>query len=120
MTRRVARKYPANAYNNGEGWSDEAFRDLAMEVTLERLLGENQLAYVLDLATDEDSLGRLLAFQIRRGLAHRRSITVVDRSLKRIKDLVEGGDLEGVTLRIGEYITAIDADGLPPTSTKRR
>lgn len=115
VTRRLARKYPANTYNNGEEWSDEAFRDLAMEVTLERLLGENQLAYVLDLATDEDSLARLLAFQIRRGLARRRSITVVDRVLKRIKDLVERGDLEGVALRNGEYITATDAEGLPPT-----
>lgn len=115
VCRRVARKYPPSSYNHGEEWSDEAFRELALEVTLERLLGEDQLAYVLDLATDEDSLARLLAFQIRRVLAHRRSITVVDRLLKRIKQLVVGGELESITLGGGEYITPSDTRSSPAT-----
>ena len=42
---------------------------------------------MLNQATDEDSLSRLLAFQIRRVLAHRRSITIVDRLLARISRL---------------------------------
>jgi hypothetical protein len=74
-------------YNNGESWSEEAVRELAQEVTLERLLGENQMEYVLDLAIDEDSLARLLSFQVKRVLAHRRRITVVDRLIARIKKM---------------------------------
>ena len=53
---RVARRYPPEVYNNGEQWSVEAIQDLAQDVALDRLLHENQLEYVLSLATDEDSL----------------------------------------------------------------
>ncbi|MYA26683.1 MAG: hypothetical protein F4091_05640 [Acidimicrobiales bacterium] len=91
---RVARRYPPATFNNSEDWSEESLRDLAQEVTLQRLLAENQLEYVLDLATDEDSLARLLAFQVRRVLAHRRSTTVVDRLLRRIDEELEGDAFE--------------------------
>ncbi|MCY3560434.1 MAG: hypothetical protein OXH20_04600 [bacterium] len=82
---RVARRYPPEVYNDAEQWSVEAIQDLAQDVALYRLLHENQLEYVLSLATDEDSLSRLLAFQVRRVLNHRRSRTVVDRLLTRIR-----------------------------------
>lgn len=84
MCRRVARRYPPAIYSDDGRWTDEAVDDLAQEVTLERLLGESQLDYVLELATDDDSLSRLLAFQVRRVLAHRRTTTVVDRLMNRI------------------------------------
>jgi hypothetical protein len=105
---RVARRYPPDPYNHGEPWSEEAHRDLALEVSLERLLAENQLEYVLATAAEhppeerEDALARLLAFQVRRVLNHRRTITVVDRLHSRVKSLVgsdefdtarSGGDL---------------------------
>ena len=86
---RVARRYPPAVYNHGEPWNDESLSDLAQDVALQRLLDEkeNQLGYVLRLATDEDSLARLLAFQIRRVLSHRRALTVVDRLSNRIVKL---------------------------------
>ena len=86
---RVARRYPPAVYNHGEPWNDESLSDLAQDVALQRLLDEkeNQLEYVLRLATDEDSLARLLAFQIRRVLSHRRALTVVDRLSNRIVKL---------------------------------
>lgn len=87
---RVARRYPPTVYNHGEQWSDESFRDLAQDVTLERLLKGDQLAYVMDVATDKDSLERLLAFQVSRVLSHRRSMTVVDRLLRRIEKQLAG------------------------------
>jgi hypothetical protein len=91
---RIARRYPPESYNNGESWSEEAFRDLAQEVALDRLLGENQLEYVLNLATDEDSLGRLLAFQARRVLSHRRATTVVDRLTTRVRAIAQSPPYE--------------------------
>ena len=101
---RVARRYPPAVYNGGEQWSEESLRDLAQEVTLQRLLGENQLAYVMDLATDEDSLARLLAFQVRRVLAHRRSTTVVDRLLRRIETELAGDRYELVKFGSDRFV----------------
>jgi hypothetical protein len=101
---RVARSYPPDAYNNGERWSEESIRDLAQEVALERLLGENQLDYVLTLATDDDSLRRLVAFQIRRVLSHRRTTTVVDRLVSRIRALVASESLESISLGADVFI----------------
>lgn len=89
---RVAGRYPPKVYSDTERWSEESIRDLAQDVALDRLIGENQLEYVLDQATDEDSLSRLLAFQVRRTLAGRRSITVVDRLLARVREF----DLETI------------------------
>lgn len=91
---RASRKYPPDPYNHGEPWTEEAHRDLALEVSLERLLGESQLDYVLAMADEApqaeraDALARLLTFQVRRVLNHRRSITVVDRLYGRVKALV--------------------------------
>ena len=87
---RIARPYPPEAYNDGQPWSEEAVQDLAQDVVLERLIGENQLEYVLELASDTDSLSRLLAFQVRRVLSHRRAITVVDRLVTRVRQLASG------------------------------
>jgi len=95
---RVSRRYPPDPYNHGEPWSEEAHRDLALEVSLERLLAENQLEYVLSAAGEhpgegrEDALARLLAFQVRRVLNHRRNVTVIDRLHSRIKTLVSSED----------------------------
>ena len=101
---RVARRYPPVTFNNGEEWSEESLRDLAQDVTVQRLLGEDQLEYVLDLATDEDSLARLLAFQVRRVLTHRRSTTVVDRLLRRIDKAFEGDEYEAVQLGPDRFV----------------
>ncbi len=95
---RIARRYPPESYNHGESWSEEAFRDLAQEVALDRLLSENQLEYVLSLATDEDSLSRLLAFQARRVLAHRRTTTVVDRVTTRVRAIAQAPPYVVVTV----------------------
>jgi hypothetical protein len=91
---RVAHKYPPQVYNDGSAWSNEAARELAQEVTLERLLGENQLDYVFDVAGDEDELARLLAHQVRRVLSRRRVVTVVDRLSDRVRSLSAPGRFE--------------------------
>lgn len=91
---RIARRYPPEVYNNDEQWSVESFHDLALDVALNRLIHENQLEYVLSLATDEDSLSRLLAFQVQRVLNHRRPKTVVDRLLARIRQFELEADFQ--------------------------
>jgi hypothetical protein len=98
VSARIARKYPPDLYNHGEPWSEEGHRDLALEVALERLLDENQLDYVLTIAGEhspgerDDALARLLAFQVKRVLNHRRSVTVVDRLHTRVRSLVRSDE----------------------------
>jgi hypothetical protein len=110
---RISRRYPPDVYNYGEPWSEEAIRDLAQDVALERLIGENQLDYVLDLATDDDSLRRLLAFQVRRVLAHRRTRTVVDRLVDRVRVLVQSESFEVITLGSDAFIRLADSGRQP-------
>lgn len=112
---RVARRYPPEVYNNGEQWSAEAIDDLAQDVALDRLLHENQLDYVLGLATDEDSLSRLLAFQVRRVLFHRRSKTVVDRLLTRIRQFDLAADFQLTDLGSDQFLSPV-AGGRKPAS----
>ncbi len=114
---RIARRYPPEVYNEAELWSEEAVRDLAQDVALERLIGENQLEYVLNLATDEDSLSRLLAFQVRRVLSHRRVITVVDRLVTRIRELARGSEFQLVDLGEDSFITFPDGGREPRNLT---
>ncbi len=112
---RVARRYPPEVYNHGEPWSLESIHDLAQDVALDRLIHENQLEYVLGLATDEDSLSRLLAFQVRRVLSHRRSVTVVDRLLTRIGRLDLAPDFRITALGSDQFISPMD-DAREPAS----
>ena len=110
---RVARRYPQEVYNHGERWSEEAIRDLAQDVALDRLIHEGQLEYVLSQATDEDSLSRLLAFQIRRVLAHRRSITVVDRLLTRIRQFDLEAGFRLTDLGSDRFLSPLDGGRAP-------
>lgn len=117
---RVARKYPPQLYNGGESWSEEAFADLAQEVALTRLIEENQLVYVLSAADQSsgdryEALARLLAFQVRRALSHRRRKTVVDRLHGRVKTLVDGPGFQILELG-GDTAIALEGD---PSSARQ-
>lgn len=115
VCRRVARRYPPEAYNNGERWSEESFEDLAQDVAVERLLSdENQLDYVLRLATDEDSLRALLGFQVARVLAHRRTVTVVDRLVRRIGKIVDDEPYTSTPLGKDRYVSVDDGTDRTP------
>lgn len=87
LARPVARRYPPAVYNSGENWTDGSIEELAQDVVAERLLGEHQLEYLFDTAQDLEAFRRLLVLQVRRTLAHRKSLTVVDRLLSRVRGL---------------------------------
>lgn len=111
---RVARKYPPHLYNDGETWSAEAHAELAQEVALTRLIEENQLEYVLTAADQSsgdryEALARLLAFQVRRVLSHRRRKTVVDRLHSRVRALVPGPGFQTVEVG-GDTAVALEGD----------
>jgi len=108
---RIARRYPPDIYNDGLAWSEESVADLAQDVALTRLLEENQLDYVLDAADQSpgdrlDALSRLLAFQVRRTLSHRRRKTVVDRLHSRVKTIIASPPF-GTTSVAGDTVIAL-------------
>jgi hypothetical protein len=118
---RVARKYPPHLYNDGETWSVEAHAELAQEVALARLIEENQLEYVLTAADQSsgdryEALARLLAFQVRRVLSHRRRKTVVDRLHSRVRALVAGPGFQ--TAEVGGD-SAVALEGGNPSSAQQ-
>lgn len=111
---RLSRRYPPDPYNGGQLWSEEDHRDLAVEVAVDRLLAEHQLDYIFTIADGhppderEDALARLLAFQVRRVLNHRRTVTVVDRLCTRVKVLVGSGAYAAV--RVGDDLAVSRPD----------
>lgn len=107
---RMARRYPPALYNDGQSWSEEAIRDLAQQVAVERLLAEHQLEYVLELAEDEDSLAKLLSFQVRRALSHRRATTVVDRLATRVRTLIQSAPYESTTFGTDTWVSLVGTD----------
>ena len=115
VARRIGRRYPPEVSNDGEPWSDEAIRNLRQDVALQRLIGENQLDYVLSVATDEDSLSRLLAFQVKRVLSHRRATTVIDRLMTRIREIDLGADVQITAIGSGRFASPSEASRGPIT-----
>ena len=73
VCRQVVRGYDPSRFDAGSGWTSDAIDELCHDVVTERLLGEGQLLYVMDLATTIGSIERLLQFQVRRVLSHRRA-----------------------------------------------
>jgi hypothetical protein len=90
-------------YADDSQWNDGSIEDLAQSVALERLLGESQLDYIFmrtsaDRARALETVEGLLAVQVQRTLAHRRVPSVVDRLVRRIRQLLQNPP-EGVNAR---------------------
>lgn len=79
----VARRYPPLVYARSPAWDSEAIEELVQDVVVERLLGEQQLAYLFDVAGSLSDWRALLNRQIKITLARRRVRTVVDNLLAR-------------------------------------
>ena len=87
-----ARKYPPSIYGGSHAWDEDAINDLAQDVIVDRLLGENQLDYLFDMSRTVKDWRALLDRQIRITLARRRVRTVVDNMLDRARRVLRGDD----------------------------
>ena len=91
---RVCRGYPPHVYADDSQWNQASIEDLAQSVALERLIDESQLDYIFMRSSVDPGRGLgtvegLLAVQVQRTLAHRRTPSVVDRLIRRIKQLLQ-------------------------------
>ena len=78
-----ARRYPPAVYARSQAWDGDAVEELVQDVVIERLLGEQQLAYLFDVASSLSHWRALLNRQVKITLARRRVRTVVDNLLDR-------------------------------------
>ena len=85
ITESVAHRYPPNIYNQGESWNKVSYEELAQDVAVDRLLAENQIDYIFDVAQGLEDVRRLLVRQVKRALYRRRRLTVVDQLLARAR-----------------------------------
>lgn len=87
-----ARRYPPAVYARSHSWSGDAVDELVQDVMVERLLGEQQLAYIFDAAADLSHWRALLTRQVKITLARRRVRTVVDNLLERAGRRLAGSE----------------------------
>lgn len=93
-----ARRYPPAVYARSHSWSGDAVDELVQDVMVERLLGEQQLAYLFDTAADLSHWRALLTRQVKITLARRRVRTVVDNLLERAgRRLADSEEVETIT-----------------------
>ena len=129
VARNVCRKYPASVYADDARWTPEAVEDLAQDVALGRLLGEGQLDYVFTIAAEDPARGLhsikgLIGHQVKRVLDARRPKTVVDRLVKRTRELLEDEELgvEGIAVGSDVWLRGHGVGRRPSelTSSERR
>ena len=93
----VTRRFDPAVYAVAERvWSKGEIDELVQDVTVEQLLRQGQLDYILDVSQSIDDVRRLLRFRVRRELARRRRRTVVDRLLARLADVLDEDPYEQV------------------------
>lgn len=96
----TSRRFDPAVYGVAEAtWSAGEVDDLVQDVTVEQLLRQGQLNYILDVAEAITDVRRLLRHQVRRALVRRRRRTVVDRLITRLSSLLttEYEQIPGIT-----------------------
>jgi hypothetical protein len=87
MAHRIAPRYNAAVYSDSGNWQN-GFEDLVQDVLANSLLRDQQAGYMLGVAATIDDFRRLLARQVRRCLARRRTRTVIDNILDRARPIL--------------------------------
>lgn len=86
----VSHRFDPAVYAVAEAtWSTSEIDELVQDVTVEQLLRQGQLDYILDIAEGITDVRRLLRHQVRRALVRRRRLTVVDRLISRISSILQ-------------------------------
>ena len=93
----VTRRFDPAVYAVAEQeWSTGEIDELVQDVTIEQLLDQGQLDYIVEVSRSVEDARRLLRFRVRRELARRRRRTVVDRLLARLADILDGDSYESI------------------------
>lgn len=92
----IARRYPPTIYASSPSWDESAIEELVQDVTVERLLGEAQLDYIMLTAHSLPEFERLMNHQIKRCLSRRRRRTIADNLIDRSRRVLAGAPFQEV------------------------
>lgn len=109
----VGRRYRPAKYNQGASWDADSVEELAQETAVELLVGERQIEYIFTVARSTEDVRRLLTRSLKRALWRRRSATVVDRLIVRVRDMVSQPPFALQAVGTQRWITLADTPGDP-------
>lgn len=109
----VGRRYRPAGYNRGAAWDEASVEELAQETAVELLIGERQVDYIFTVADSTEDVRRLLTRNVKRALWRRRSATVVDRMMKRVRRTASQPPFALQAVGAQQWITLADAPGDP-------
>ena len=109
----VGRRYRPAAYNRGAAWDDASVEELAQETAVELLVGERQIDYIFNVADSTEDVRRLLVRNVKRALWRRRSTTVTDRLMARVRELASQPPFSTRSEAQQRWITRTDEPGEP-------
>lgn len=109
----VGRRYRPAAYNRGAAWDDASVEELAQETAVELLVGERQIDYIFTVADSTEDIRRLLVRNVKRALWRRRSTTVTDRLMARVREMASQPPFALQIVGAERWITLADDPGSP-------
>ena len=111
----VGRRYRPSEFNQGVPWDDASIEELAQQTATELLIGEGQLDYIFMVADSTEDVRRLLVRNVKRALWRRRSATVVDRLMGRVRQMASQPPFSVQPEQGQRWITRVDELGVPRT-----
>ena len=111
----VGRRYRPGEYNRGAAWDEASIEELAQQTAVDLLIGEGQINYIFTVADSTEDVRRLLTRNVKRALWRRRSSTVVDRLMGRIREMASQPPFTIQPAGAHQWITRADEPGNPHT-----
>lgn len=111
----VGRRYRPAEYNRGAPWDEASIEELAQQTAVDLLIGEGQIDYIFTVADNTEDVRRLLARNVKRALWRRRSTTVIDRLMGRVRRMASQPPFSVQTEEGQRWITRADEPGVPRT-----
>ena len=109
----VGRRYRPVQYNRGTTWDEASVEELAQETAVDLLIGEGQIDYIFTVTDSTEEVRRLLTRNVKRALWRRRSATVVDRLMERIRRTASQPPFSLQSEAGQRWITLADQPGTP-------
>jgi len=83
----IGHRYRPAEYNGGSPWDKNSIEELAQQTAVDLLIGEGQIDYIFTVADSIEDVRRLLTHNVKRALWRRRSPTLVDRLMARVREM---------------------------------
>lgn len=110
---RVAHRYRPLEFNRGAPWDDATIEELAQQTAVDLLIGERQIDYIFTVADGAEDVRRLLTRNVKRALWRRRSATVVDRLMERVRRMASQRPFSLQSEAGQRWITLAERPGAP-------